>query len=258
MIALFRFVGRIVLNVLSALGAVATVLVRTVSSAPRMRGPEFLRALSIYGVGSLRLSFAIAALAGSTVVLQAGLYAEQFGARQYTGWAAGYAVLWEFGPLLLGLMMAARIGAQNAAELALLKVNGQMEGLRGVSLDPFVLLVAPRTAAAAVAITCLSTVTCVVAILFEALAAYLTLGLPVRVFFRAFEGLLGAGDLWGCVIKSLVFGLAVAVVSTVAGLRAEGGARGVGRATAAAVVASFGALYVIDLAITGPLSRWLS
>jgi phospholipid/cholesterol/gamma-HCH transport system permease protein len=65
------------------------------------------------------------------VVLQSALYVERFGARAFLGWASGYAVLWEFGPLLLGLVMAARLGARNAAELATMQVGGQIEGLRG-------------------------------------------------------------------------------------------------------------------------------
>jgi phospholipid/cholesterol/gamma-HCH transport system permease protein len=231
------------------------VLARTLLHLPKLDRRELQRALYLFGVKSLPLALGTGALIGSTVVLQAGVYASKYGVRQYTGWAAGYALVWEFGPLLLGLMLAARIGARNAAELALLSVNGQIEGLRGISLDPFRILVVPRVIACAVSVTALSTLTFLVAIAWEGLSASFTLKLPIRVFFGSFEELLGVGDLAGGVIKSLAFGTAIALVSTAVGLRATGGARGVGQAAASAVVLCCGTIFALDFLITPGLMR---
>ncbi len=236
-------------------GAVGLVAARTALHLPRLDARELARASVLFGYRSLPLSLGVATLIGATVVLQAGIYAERYGARQYTGWAAGYALIWEFGPLLLGLVMAARIGARNAAELALLNVNGQLEGLRGISLDPFRLLVAPRVVASALSITALTTLTFLVAILWEAVAAYFTLALPVRVFFTSFAEMLRWGDLAGGLSKTASFGVAIALVSTVAGLHAAGGARGVGRAAASAVVSGCAAIFALDYLLTPVFAR---
>jgi phospholipid/cholesterol/gamma-HCH transport system permease protein len=210
-----------------------------------------------FGWGSLPLTLAIAALTGATVVLQTSLYVQRFGARAFLGWAAGYAVLWEFGPLLLGLVMAARLGARNAAELATMQVGGQLEGLRGIGLDPFAVLVAPRVVAMAASVTSLSTLTFLVAVIFESLAAYFTLALPVRAFFYSFEDLLHPIDVLGGVVKSGAFGLAIALVSTAVGLRARGGARAVGQAAAGAVVLGCAAIFLLDFLLTTTLTRLL-
>lgn len=236
-------------------GAIGLVLARTVLHLPKLDRRELGRSLFLFGYKSLPLAVGTGALIGSTVVLQAGVYANKFGTRQYTGWAAGYALVWEFGPLLLGLMLAARIGARNAAELALLSVNGQIEGLRGISLDPFRILVVPRVLASAISVTALSTVTFLVAIAWEGISAYFTLSLPLRVFFNSFSELLGVGDLAGGILKSLAFGTAIALVSTAVGLRATGGARGVGQAAASAVVMSCGSIFALDFLLTPVLMR---
>jgi phospholipid/cholesterol/gamma-HCH transport system permease protein len=236
-------------------GAVGLVLGRTVLHLRGLDRRELLRAATLFGFRSMPLTLGVASLIGATVVLQAGIYAEKYGARLYTGWAAGYALIWEFGPLLLGLVMAARIGARNAAELALLKVNGQIEGLQGISLDPFRILVAPRVLASALSVATLASVTFLVAIVWEAVAAFFTLRLPVRVFFAAFADLLSWGDLAGGLSKATAFGIAIALVSTSAGLQARGGARGVGRAAAAAVVSSCAAIFILDYLLTPPLAR---
>ena len=254
---MIRAIGRWVLELLRLGGAIALVFARTVLHLPKLQGRELGRSLVLFGYRSLPLAVGTGALIGATVVLQAGVYATKFGVRQYTGWAAGYALIWEFGPLLLGLMLAARIGARNAAELALLSVNGQIEGLRGISLDAFRILVVPRVLASALSVMALSTLTFLVAIIWECMSAYLTLRLPVRVFFGSFSELLGVGDLAGGILKSLVFGTAIALVSTAVGLRAQGGARGVGQASASAVVLSCGSIFALDFALTPMLMRVL-
>jgi phospholipid/cholesterol/gamma-HCH transport system permease protein len=255
---MIRGLGAFVLWLARLVGANALVFGRTLLHLPKLDSRELARAMVLFGFRSLPLSLGAATLIGATVVLQAGVYANKFGARLYTGWAAGFALLWEFGPLLLGLVMAARIGARNAAELALLTVNGQIEGLKGISLDPFRILVAPRVVASLVSVLALSTITFFVAIFWEAIAAYFTLDLPVRVFFRAFSDMLRWGDLVGGVTKTTAFGLAISVVSTAAGLRATGGAHGVGQAAAAAVVTSCAAIFTLDFLLTPVLARIFS
>lgn len=252
------WVGRMTLPWVRGLGAMALVLGRTLAHLTSMSWRECLRSLVLYGTQSLRLSLGIGTLAGATVVIQAGIYAERFGARQYLGWAAGYAVLWEFGPLLLGLVMAGRVGARNAAELALLKVNGQLEGLRGIALDPYGLLIAPRVVASALAITALANVTYFVAVVWETVAAYFAMRLPARVFMSSFSDMLRWNDLTGSLLKTFAFGLAIAVISTAVGLGTKGGARGVGRAAASAVVLSCAAIFTLDFLLTPLLARWLS
>lgn len=252
---MIRAVGAFGLMLTRLTGALGLVLARTLLHLPRLDRGELFRSVVLFGYRSLPLALMAAMLIGSTVVLQAGFYAVKFGARLYTGWAAGYALTREFGPLLLGLVMAARIGARNAAELALLNVNGQIEGLRGISLDPFRLLVAPRVVGSAIAITALGSVTFLVAVVFEAVSSFFSLRMPLRVFFGSFQDMLRTADLWGGLAKTLAFGLAIALVSTVAGLRAKGGAEGVGRASASAVVMSCGAIFSLDLLLTPFLTK---
>ena len=237
------------------IGAVALVAARTVHRVPTLSGREFLRAWVRFGWDSLPLTLVVAVLTGITVVVQTTIFVQHFGVRAFVGWAGGYAVLWEFGPLLLGLMLAARSGARNAAELALLQVGGQIEGLRGVALDPYALLVAPRVLALTLSVTSLAGVAFLVSILFECATARWTLGLPLNVFFDNFAELLSARDLLGGMTKATVFGADIALVSTTVGLAARGGARAVGRAAASAVVLSSASIFALDLVLTTLFAR---
>ncbi len=240
---------------LHAVGALTLMFVRVVRLLPRLHAREFLRGLVAFGWQTIPLTLVLSTVIGATVVLQTSLYTERFGARTYLGWAAGYAVIWEFGPLLLGLMMAARVGARNAAELAQLSVDGQLLGLSGISLDPVALLVAPRVWAVVVSLTLLATPAFLLAVLWELVAAYFTLELPLRVFLGTFESMLGWLELSGGLLKSFAFAWAIALVSSVAGIRARGGSRAVGRAAAAAVVWSAASIFALDFALSWMLSR---
>jgi phospholipid/cholesterol/gamma-HCH transport system permease protein len=218
---------------------------------------ELIRATALFGFDALPLALGVAMITGATVVLQTSLYIERFNARAFLGWASGFAIFWEFGPLLMGLMMAARVGARNASELATLNVNGQLEGLRGVSLEPFRILVVPRFLATLLSILALSALAFACALFFESVAAFWALKLPLRIFFDNLGDMLSATDLVGGLLKVFCFGWAIALVSTASGLRAEGGARGVGQAAARAVVHGAGAVFALDLCVTPWLLRLL-
>lgn len=252
--AIPAFVGRWALVWAAATGTVGMMLARTLWLAPRMDKRELLRAVVTFGIGTLPLTVVVAVVSGTMVVLQTSLYVERFGARSSLGWAAGYAVLWEFGPLLLGLMFAARVGARNAAELAQLSVGGQLEGLSGISLDPGPILIVPRVWGVLVSITLLSMPAFLIAILCEIVAAYFTLDIPVRVFLQTFTGMLSGRELAAGMIKVVCFGWAIALVSTAVGVRAKGGSRAVGQAAAAAVVLGAAAIFSLDLVLSATLS----
>ena len=241
-----------------AVGQSALVVGRTLRALPRMNGAELLRAMAHFGWESLGICLWVSVVIGVMVVVQSGLYVNRFGARVALGWAAGYAVTWEFGPLLLGLVLAARVGARNAAELASLKAGGQLEGLDGISLDPYPVLLAPRWLAITVSTGLLSSVTLLVAVAVEILSAWGSLGIPARVFTGSLAEVLGWRDVLGGTAKAVAFGAAVATVSTAVGLRSTGGARGVGLAAASAVVLSSFSIFALDLLLTPVLAAGLS
>lgn len=250
-------VGRSTLALLRTVGKLALVIGRSARAVPRMSLREVVRGGANFGTDSLALTVAVAVLAGATVIVQTAIYVEHFGVRAYLGGGAGWGVLWEFGPLFVGLILAARAGARNAAELATLQVGGQLEGLRGISLDPYAVLIAPRVISLTLGVLLLSAMAFLVAILTQAVASAIILHLSWGVFAENLDIYLGWQDLMAGEIKAGVFGLAIALISTVAGISAEGGARAVGRAASAAVVYSSGTIFGLDLILTTLLPRWL-
>lgn len=249
-----RFVGHWSRQWVRGTGVLALLLWRTVGLLPKMDRKEYLRAMAEYGFGTLPVAMIVSVVNGVMIVMQTSLYTERFGARAFLGWAAGYSVLWEFGPLLLGLTLAARVGTRNAAELASLSIGGQIEGLAGISLDPLALLVTPRVWAVLTTVTLLAVPSFLVTILCEVAAAAISIDLPPGAFLSSFRQMLGPKELFAGVLKSFAFAWAIALVSTAVGLRASGGAKAVGQAAASSVVFGAAAIFSLDFVLSLALS----
>ncbi len=138
-----------------------------------------------------------------------------------------------------------------------MNIGGQLEGLRGVGVDPFALLVAPRVIASTIAIAALGLVVNLVAVFSAAFFGQLIIAVDPGSFFRSLEQMLGWRDALAGSAKMVAFGLTISLISTRAGLVARGGARAVGRVAAVAVVASSALLTALDYGITVALERVL-
>jgi len=253
-----RFLGHHAVSAAREVGGLALVTARALAALPRLDRHEFVRSLVRFGFDSLPLGLLVSVFTGGILVLVANLNVARFGARAIVGWAAGYTVLREFGPLFVALVMTGRVGARNAAELASMSIGGQLEGLRGVGVDPFALLVAPRVLASTIGIGLLGAVCSLAAVVFGAIFGQLMIDVPIDQFFRAFEALLDWRDLAAALIKVFAFGSTIALVSTRCGLNARGGAQAVGRAAALAVVSSSAVvLTALDWVLTVGIERVL-
>ena len=246
----FRFVGRVGANVLRQVGGLVLVVARTARAFAHLDRHEFTRSLVRFGYDSLPLGTLVSIFTGGILVLVANLDVQRYGARAIVGWAAGYTILREFGPLFVALVMTGRVGARNAAELASMNIGGQLEGLRGVGVDPYALLIAPRVAASTVGVGLLGAVCSLVSVFAAAVFSHTMINVDVGLFFRSFSALLGWRDLVATIIKTLAFGGTIALVSTRCGLMARGGAQAVGHAAALSVVSSSAILTAIDWLLT--------
>lgn len=216
----------------------------------RLDGPEIWRNLYRVGVKSFPIVIVTAILTGAIMVIQSGMYIRQYGAYGLLGWGAGYSVLREIGPIMIGLMFSGRVGANNTAELGTMKVTEQIDALRALAIDPVAYLVLPRVIAMIVMMFCLLIVGDVTALLGGAVTSQFLLGVDVEVFFWSITTYLELADFLHGLWKSLAFGFAIAVISCHFGISVRGGAVGVGRAVNASVVGSAIAIFGLDYLIT--------
>jgi phospholipid/cholesterol/gamma-HCH transport system permease protein len=223
----------------------------TVRLAPwRLDGPETWRNMYRIGVKSFPIILVTAVLVGAIMVIQSGTYIQEYGAYGLLGWGAGYSVLREVGPILIGLMFSGRVGAHNTAELGTMKVTDQIDALRALAIDPVGYLVIPRFYSMLVMMFLLVVVGDFTSLIGGAITSQYLLGVDMRVFAWSIITYITLADLFQGLIKAVFFGLAIAIISCYFGLATSGGAVGVGRAVNASVVGSAIAIFVLDYAIT--------
>ena len=200
---------------------------------------NFILQLEDIGVRSLRVVSLTAAFGGLVFGLQAYIGFHKYvgsGTEVYSGGIIAVGLAKELIPILVGLMLAGRVGSSMAAEIGTMKITEQVDALISLGADPHKHLVAPRMLASFIMFPMLTLYGDIVGIFCG--FAYNIFGMSVNrvIYFRNALLYTRIWDFGVGLIKAAVFGIVVAIIGSWQGLRAEGGAEGVGRSTTRAVV----------------------
>jgi phospholipid/cholesterol/gamma-HCH transport system permease protein len=141
----------------------------------------------------------------------------------------------ELGPLLAAVIIAGRTGSAFAAEIGTMKVNEEIDALVTMGLSPVRFLVVPRLLAGFLLCPLLTVIADLLG-LFGGAVVMRGFGIPVVTYFRQVESIATQGDLFGGLIKAFAFGLLIAGVGCLQGLKTGEGASAVGQSTTHAVV----------------------
>lgn len=199
---------------------------------------EVIVQMDLIGVGSLLIIALTGTFTGSILALQTSDTLQTFGATGVTGQLVMTSLVREMGPVLASLMLAGRVGSAIAAELGSMVVSEQVDAMRALGTDPLKKLVWPRVLALMVMTPALTLVADIVGAVGGWVVATGLMNVASSVYISSAKDALTYNDIIGGVIKPVVFGLIIGVVSCRAGLRTHGGTVGVGRSTTQAVVLS--------------------
>lgn len=198
------------------------------------------------GVGSVPLTAMVSFFLGLTMALLTGYQLQRFGSERYVPGLVAVAFTRELGPLLTGIVIAARIGAAYTAELGTMTVSEEVEALETMGIGPLRFLVAPRLLAITLLMPCLSVVATVAALIGTAGICWFNLNISLPYFWDLVLESIYQKDIYTGVVKSLLFGLIIGLVSCFKGLSVEGGAAGVGNATTSSVVIAITTVIAMD------------
>ena len=147
-------------------------------------------------------------------------------------------------------MVAGRVGAAMTAEIGTMRVTQQIDALRTMATDPVDYLVVPRFIATVISMPLLTILAWLVGIGAAYLLAGKFLGIEEAFALKHMYFYTDAEDVLMGVIKSLVFGALISLISCYHGLNCGKGAEGVGRATNEAVVHSCIAILISNFFLT--------
>lgn len=241
--------GRAALGLTRLIGRVAIFASRSLARLPEPR--EFLRQLIQIGWLSLPVVGLTALFTGAALALQMYSGGQRFSAAEVVPAVVAIGMARELGPVLGGLMVAARVASSIAAEIGTMRVTEQIDALVTLSADPQRHLVTPRLWAAILAVPILVGVGDVIGIMGGWIVGTQSLGFTSAAYIKGSWSFLESWDVVSGLLKGAVFGLIVALSGCWYGMNAGRGAAGVGRATKYAVVAAAVGIFAANFAMTG-------
>jgi phospholipid/cholesterol/gamma-HCH transport system permease protein len=241
-------------NAFAGAGYTTALLYRSAGYAARKPRLAMTARLAYdYAFKSLPVVAIVALFSGMIISLQTGLGIARFGEAEVLGFLVAQTFAREFGPFMTCIILTGTVVSAYAAEIGTMKVSEETDALEVMSIDPVGYLATPRVLALCVMTFFLTLCADLIGILGGAVVAHSQLGLPYSRFFdRALESLQGREwiglprDLYAGLVKASITGFVIAGVGCAQGLRAQGGALGVGRAVRRAVIVSIVLILLIS------------
>lgn len=207
---------------------------------------EILNQLNFMAYGSFPIVSLITFLVGVTISLTSAAQLKLFGADLYLPDFVGIAMFRELVPLMVGVILAGKIGAAITAEIASMTVLEEVDALKTMGIVPEKYLMVPRFIAITLAMPLLVALADIVGMLGGIMIANVALGIPPGVFLNELFEVVFFKDFMIGMLKALTFGWMIVISSGYKGFYVKRSAEEVGRATTESVVLSISLIIVID------------
>ena len=241
-------IGAATRSALGAVGSTSRFVGETIAAVRDIRTwvPEAAVQAMRLGVESLPIALLIAGFTGVVLALLASYSFTGAVPLYFVGTLVEKTITLELAPVLTGLALAGRVGANIAAELGTMRVTEQVDALETLGYDPIAYLVVPRVVASAIMFPVIVAAAVITGVASGWLSSVALLHLSTSEFAKGLRLFFETFDVQYGIVKSASFGLTVALVGCRRGLRTSGGAVGVGRAATSAVVYSAVLILVLD------------
>ena len=231
-------------------GKALTWLVR-----PPFRLAQLLIAIEFIGAGSLFIAGLVGMFTGMAFTVSVIVGFRQFSAEGMVGGVVALALARELAPVLAAVVVTARAGSTMASELGNMRVTEQIDAITTMGVSPVQYLVVPRILATVITLPALAFGFGISGMIGAYIVAVYLEAIDPGVFMDKVHTFVQWADIRELLIKSVVFAVIISTICCKKGFHASGGARGVGEATAKAVVSSivavFAANYIATTILTG-------
>jgi len=237
-------------DALDFLGETLLALGSLLRGRARFRRVDLMHALESAGVGALGIVALINLLIGAVLAFVGAVQLQQFGASIYVANLVAIGITRELGALMTGIVMAGRTGASFAAVLGTMTVNEEVDAFRTMGLKPVEFLVLPRVLATSLMLPALVAYADLLGVLGGTFVGVALLDLGAVEYLRTTQSSLELRHVVIGLVKSVAFGVVVALTGCYYGLRCGRSAAAVGNAATRAVVMGIVLVVVVDAVFT--------
>lgn len=213
----------------------------------KVRLSQIIEQIRVNFVDALPIVLALSFVVGVMLAIQL-LYAfADFGAESQVIRAIAKSVTREFAPLITGVIVAGRSGAAIAARIGSQVISQEIDAMRVMGVVPVRYLVLPPLLGLMISMPLLILCADFMSILGGAMFSIHSLDMSLTAYLTDSLNILQIGDVLQGLIKSVVFGMIIALVGATTGFHVQNGAEGVGQATTSAVVVAISFIVLVDM-----------
>ncbi len=233
---------------LAFIGETAIALGRLASGRANTRWVDFRNFCYQAGPDAFAIISLVSILVGMILAYLGAVQLRQFGAEIYVADLVVVGMMREMGVLMTAVVMAGRTGAAYAAQLGTMQTNEEIDAITTMGISPMEFLVVPRMLALVLTMPLLTLYANVLGILGGAIVSG-GMGITLLQYVKEGQSVLGADHLMVGLVKSVVFGLLIAIAGCRSGINSGRSSAAVGQAATEAVVTAVVYLIVADAAI---------
>ncbi len=202
------------------------------------------------GVDSLPIVTLVSFFIGMILALQTAYIMLKMSSEIYIASIVAVSLTRELGPVITALIVAGRCGAGITAELGTMTVTEQVDALATLGSNPVKYLVVPRYLSLTIMMPILTLFANAIGIFGGYLIGVYNLSIRSSLYMNMTFQTLVYKDIFTGLIKTIFFGMIIAIVACYEGLNVRGGAEGVGKATTRSVVNTFIMIIAADCFFT--------
>ncbi len=213
----------------------------------KFRWELFIEEVYEMGVRAVRIVCLMNFLLGLIIAMLSSAQVASFGLSIYVANLIMIGFARELAAIMTATVVSARTGAAIAAEISTMKVQEEIDALRGMGINVIQYLVAPKVLALFIVLPCLSVLGLIFGLLGGSAWGIIILGFNPGVWFRQTVNSAYFNDLLQGILKTFVFAIFIVLIGCHNGFRVTGGSRGVGLMTTRAVVMDVFMLIAVDI-----------
>lgn len=256
MIETFEIVGAATLSFFRYIGGLTLLLwdsLKWILKGAILQFRLILNQSAILGVNSTSIVLITTAFTGAVISLQLANIAVRYGAGRFVGFGVAVAMARELAPMITAITVAGRAGSAITAELGSMKVTEQIDALEAMATNPIRYLVVPRLIACSLMIPMLCLFAMVAGVVGGGIVAKVIAGIDYGTYFSSISELMENKDIYKGLLKSFIFAIEISLIACFQGIKTEGGAAGVGKATTGSVVYSILIVFITNFFLSAIL-----
>ena len=224
-----------------------------------LRASLIIRELYFSGVRSLSIVIVSGLFVGMVLAVQGYEVLQRYGSTESLGVIVALSLVRELGPVVTALLFAGRASSAVTAEIGLMRATDQLAAMDMMAVDPLARVIAPRFMAAVISLPLLAGLFSAAGIIGAWVIGVQLIGIDDGAFWSQMQASVDVRiDIVNGVFKSVVFGVAVGLISVFEGFFAPPTAEGVASATTRTVVTSSLAVLLLDFVLTVMMFRGLN